>query len=211
MKLRLKNAQAVSLTKYATEEQTTQVLVVTALLTPPIAETLQCREACYTPEGVPRRFDAYPSPSARIEGADVMLGDDSFRANLITKFKIRQPHAGGDRDVSLEVQARFHFDGHLHLGDWLDNMKKNAFTVSINARQEDFNFGGDDAADEEEQQEEELDTGCVACNNKIPLSAPGVHTSGAKCTANKPGPALATAREAAGGTPGRGKRGQIAN
>ena len=101
MKLELKNAQAISLTKYPGEEQTTQVLVVTALLTPPIADMLQCREACYTADGVPRHFDGYPSPAVRISGADVSLGDDSFRANLICKFKIRQPHAAGDRDTSL--------------------------------------------------------------------------------------------------------------
>src|ERR1039457_4221308 len=137
MKLKLKAAQAVSLTKYPGEEATTQVLLVSALLTPPVAERLKCREACYTKEGVPRHFDAYPSPSVHIKGADVLLGKSSFRANLIHKFKISQPKTGGDTDTSLELKLRLHFDGSLTLCDWLEKTNKGEFLLAINARQED--------------------------------------------------------------------------
>jgi hypothetical protein len=207
MKLKLKDATIVNLTKYPGEEACTQVLVLAALLTPPIAEKLKCREACYTDEGVPRKFDAYPSPAVRISGADVLMGDTSARANLIHKFKIAQPKAGGETDTSLELRMRLHFDGHLPLGDFLDSQNKQPFLLSINARQEDLDFGDQAEEAEAETDEAEPDTGCVACNNDIPMGIGNRHVTGAKCT--KPAesePALASAREAAGGTHQR-KRG----
>jgi hypothetical protein len=56
---------------------------------------------------------------------------------------------------------------------------------------------------------EEKDTGCVACNNNIPMvdGSDAVHASGAKCTQEKNGgPALIPAREM-GGTHQRRKKG----
>jgi hypothetical protein len=60
--------------------------------------------------------------------------------------------------------------------------------------------------------EQPLDTGCIACNNEIPLvdGDPSMHDSGQLCAAysgGTGGPALSTAREAAGGTHQKRKRG----
>jgi hypothetical protein len=60
--------------------------------------------------------------------------------------------------------------------------------------------------------EQPLDTGCIACNNEIPLvdGDPSMHASGQLCAAysgGTGGPALSTAREAAGGTHQKRKRG----
>ncbi len=206
MKLKLKDAHIVSLTKYPGEEKTTQVLILSALLTPPIAEKLRCREACYNAEGVPRKFDSYPSPAIRIEGADVLLGDAGYRTNLIHKFKIAQPKTGGETDTTLELRMRLHFDGHLTLGDWFEQANKGTFLLAINARQEDLNFGEEEEAAGEEE-EEGPDTGCVACNNDIPMGIGNNHVTGARCTARDKEPALSTAREAAGGTHQRKRRG----
>ncbi len=157
MKLKLKAARCISLTKYPGEEYTTQVLVLATLLTPPIAEKLRCREACYTEEGVPRTFDAYPSPHVRIEGADILLGDTSARANLVHKFKIAQPKTGGDNDTSLELRMRMHFDGSLHLADWVEKTNKAEFTLSINARQENLDFGDNAEPEAEDEDGEKIE------------------------------------------------------
>lgn len=57
----------------------------------------------------------------------------------------------------------------------------------------------------------EKDTGCIDCNNGVPLDAndPSLHASGQPCAAysGKAEPALASAREAAGGTHQRKRRG----
>lgn len=153
MKLKLKASRAISLTKYPGEETTTQVLVVSALLTPPVAEALRIREGCYNEEGVPRRLDVFPSPHVRIEGADVGLGGTSFEATLIHKFKVAQPKTGGDQDTSLEVRLRLHFDGKAPLSKWLDTVNKGEFVLAINARQEDLDFG--DSTDEPEEEVED--------------------------------------------------------
>ncbi len=205
MKLKLKDARIIQLTKYPGEENTTQVLVLAGLLTPPIAEKLKVRE-CYDEKGVPRHWDSYPSPGVRIQGADVLLGDTSARSNLIHKFKIAQPKSGGDNDVSLELRMRLHFDGSLPLCDFLETQNKQPFVLAINARQEDLDFGDGEAEDASEE-EPEKDSGCVACNNDIPMGIGGMHVTGARCTAKDKEPALASAREAAGGTHARGRKG----
>ncbi len=154
MKLKLKAARCISLTKYPGEEYTTQVLIAACPLTPPIAEKLRCREACYTEEGVPRTFDVYPSPHVRIEGADVLLGETSARANLIHKFKIVQPKTGGENDTSLELRLRLHFDGNLHLADWVEKTNKAEFVLAINALQANLDFGDNESEMESDESED---------------------------------------------------------
>lgn len=58
------------------------------------------------------------------------------------------------------------------------------------------------------EESEETDTGCVPCNNDLPMESPGVHVNGAKCTRHslQEASTLATAREAAGGTHARKRR-----
>ena len=179
MKLKLKEAKILKLTKYPGENGTTQVLEVAANLTPPLAEQFRCREACYTDEGVPRHFEAYPSPALRINGGDVVLGDLTARAKLIHKFKIVQPKTGGNNDVTLDVHVRLHFEGALPIGIWVDEQNKTPFLLDIKARQEDLAFGGDEPDEENEEEE------------APPIAAVAEPTEVAS---------IASAREAAGGT-----------
>ena len=193
MKLKLKAARAVSLTKSPGEEACTQVLLASALLTPPIAEKLRIKEGCYTEEGVPRHLDGFPCPSITIDGADVQLDDYLCRETKIHKFRVKQPKTGGDNDVSLELTLRIHFEGKVPLFKWLEDVGKGEFVLGINARQEDLAF--DDEAEAAEEVQEEIAFGCVSCENDVPLGIGNIHTNGQPCKAVEAtaGPALASA------------------
>lgn len=60
-----------------------------------------------------------------------------------------------------------------------------------------------EAADAEEG---ELDTGCILCNNRVPLENEGLHANGQKCTKEAGPSTLASAREAGVGTHQKGRR-----
>jgi len=154
MKLKIKGTYMVSLTKYPGEQESTQVMVLAGILTPPVAEKLRIREGCSNEEGVPRHYESCPSPSVRIAGADVMIGDTQYRATLLHKFKISQPKTGGEADTSLEIRFRVHFSGKVPLHAVVDNLLNSEFVFGINAAQEDFNFGDDEKAAEEPEEEE---------------------------------------------------------
>ena len=211
MKLRIKGTHAIELAMYPGDDTgPTQVLVVSGIFSPPLAEKLGIREGCYNEEGIPHHYASFPTPMLRIDGADVQLGDRDFRSTLIHKFKISQEGSGND--VSLTVKFRMHFDGKTPLFAWLQKQNKEEFILGVNARQEDLLFG-DEPAEQEEGEEaegEELDTGCIACNNRIPF-ADGTterHDNGQMCTATRAeeGQTLAPAAVVAGGTPGRKRR-----
>lgn len=177
MKLKIKETKAVSLAQYPGEEECTQVLLVSGLLTPAIADKLRIKDGCFNEEGIPRRYASYPSPLITVDGADVQLGDTNFHAKMLHKFKITQPKTGGDNDVSLEVSFRIHFAWSEPISAWLGNQKESPFVLGVNARQEDLNFGDEEGDEEETETEEEQ-------QEELPLA----------------GAALASAREAAGGT-----------
>jgi len=167
------------------------------------------REGCYNEEGVPRRYDSFPAPAVRVDGADVQIGNHDARAKLIHKFKVIQPKTGGDNDITLEVRFRMHFAGDEPLTSILEDINKTTFVLGLNARQEDLQFGGEDA-DEEEDEEAEPD--CVDCANNIPyaIGSKTIHASGQPCTAVKKdsGPSLAPAA-IVGGTHQK-KKGRVA-
>lgn len=209
MKIRIKEARIVSNTRYPGEEGSTQVLVLAATLTPPIAERLGIRDGCYNSEGVPRNYDRFPSSRLRIDGADLSLGDKEFRATLIHKFTVKQPKSGNDNDTHLELGFRVHFGEKEVVDAWARNTNKDTFSVLVNARQEDLNFGDADEAPNEEDLEEPE---CIHCANGVPMSlVAGIHENENKCTAyKKPEPALASARESVGGTHQKRARRQAA-
>jgi hypothetical protein len=208
-KVTFKHATNVSLTEYPREEGTSLVLVVEAALTPPLAEKMRCLEPLYRnvqtdgtkPEQwVPRQFEGSYGLPARIEGADVMLGDLSMRANLIHKLRVARPADAAENDTSLAIRMRLHFDGKQRdICDWFHNTNKAEYTLKINSLQAELNFdvrpseedeSGEDAEDSKEAQEENLDM-----ENGDGQEEPSPST-------------LASARTAAGGTPGRSKKAQ---
>jgi hypothetical protein len=171
MKLKIKACSVVSVTKYPKQDDCNQVLLVTGLLTPPIAEKLGIKEGAYNDEGVPRHLDTFPCPALRIDGADVSLGDKEYRATLIHKLKVKQPKTGGDTDTTLELTLRMHFEGKVPLFAWVENQKKAEFVLGINARQEDLQFGdAEEEADDPDPDppEEQLEIlGAVASKNSV--------------------------------------------
>lgn len=185
MNLEVKGTTVVSLTKYPGDPETTQVLVLSYLLTPPLAEKFRCREACYTDNGVPRRFEGNYGLMIRVEDVDIRLGAWSGHANLLHKFKISRPKGQADNDISLHGQVRIHFDGTALLSDWVDQVNKGEFVMSINARQGEFDF----SAEEEGMKGAPAETEVEQPQEPEPA-----------------GPGLASARETVGGTPGRRRR-----
>lgn len=219
MKLKIKETEIVQLTKYPGEEQTSQVLVVSGLLTPPIAEKLKARDLCYNEEGIPRRFEGNIGLAVKMDGADIIMDTFQARANLVHKLKVSQPRKGGSNDVSLMLTMRMRFPGDVLLSDWVDEINKSTFELRINARQEELNFesdGEEKASNEGEKQEAgATDTQeepaeryeCAYCEEGIPTNDEGTMHIGKVGTvacehpsAKKAAGTLASARDIAGGT-----------
>jgi hypothetical protein len=150
------------LTKYPGEEATTFVLVVKCRLTKKLAESLQCAEMCFDSNGVPRPFEGKVGLKAIIRDASVELGDRSFDASLIHKFKVGRPSGAADNDVSLDVSCRIHFAGaNPHLEAFCEDQNKATFGLVISAKQEAFNFDGAKEDDEDVQEEPDAETARV--------------------------------------------------
>lgn len=218
MRFKMKEVQVVALHVYPGEDASTQVLEVCGLLTPANANKLQIREACYTEEGIPRNFDGFPSPSLRIDGADIIMEDKEFRSTLIHKLKVVKPKSKKQQGVTLELTMRIHFGGKEPVKPWLDRQGKEPFVLDLSARQEDLAFGEKEADDEpQEDDASQPDVGCTSCNAENPMGIGGFHLNGQKCTKpsdgkeepeSSDGPALASAREGMGGTHQRGGKGR---
>jgi hypothetical protein len=178
MRIKIKNARIVNLKRFPGDEQVTQTVELAAVLTPPIAEKLRCRDGCYDENGVPRNFRKWPSPNIQIKSADVSLGELSAHANLVHCFNITQPGTGND--TTLELKFTAHFDQNVRLADWQDSINKDEFLVAINARQEDLDFGDEP----QEEEEEEVDNGCVLCANGVEFAegSDTKHANGKRCT-----------------------------
>jgi hypothetical protein len=213
MRLRMKQVRVVKHCSYPGEEALTQTIEVKGICTHVLAEKLGIREACYReeqskpdapPHYIPRQYEKYAQPMFKIEGADVELGSNAFRATLIHKFKVTQPRTS-ETDVTLELGCILHFDAEAPVWFWIKENNKNTFPLVISARQEDLKFGVAEEA-EEEAEEEGPDTGCVSCNNGVEMGLAGLHLNGQKCTATEPEPAqpegapLASHAEAGVGT-----------
>jgi len=195
MKIKLKDTSVVSLSKYPGADGTTQVLLVSGLLTASIAAKLKISE-CFDANGVPKTcWDSFPTPTLKIAGGDVSLDGKMFPATLLHKFKVKQPQTGNDRDTHLELSIRIHFAGKEPLSQWLDKQNNDTFVLDISAAQEDLQF--DDSTDAEEDPPV-VDNGCVSCANGVEIGLGNVHLNGQKCTARKVEPTLASAREVEG-------------
>jgi hypothetical protein len=197
------------------------VLIASAPLTAEQAEIMGCREMFFTEKGVAREFEGQVGIPLILKDTELKLGDEPYRPDMITKFKVG--HDGDDEnDITLYVTFRAHFTGHGNLGhlfDFVLKKNKGEFAVTMEPLQQQL-FPEKDGAPAPvidgkgkgigraaAEESGEKDTGCVACNNDIPMGAvPGRHASGAECTREQ-GPALASAREANGGTHAKRRRG----
>jgi hypothetical protein len=228
MKLKLKECRIVSSTRYPGDPDSTQVLLFAAKLTPGAADRLECRDICYAqvgeqldgkPQLLPRKFDSY-ALSLTIEGADVLLGTGlQARSTLIHKLKVSPEKSADSKDISLELRGRMHFAESIPLDKFTRSQNKGTFDISIEAAQENLDFGGyDDEEDEEAEAApepgpvvdaewpdvpehplaapEEEERNCVLCENGIGFAEPGLHANGKPCT--KAPATLAAARQLGG-------------
>lgn len=212
------------------------VLIVTAPLSAERAEVLGCRDMFFDEKGCARDFEGQVGIPVILKDTELHLAGEPYRPDTITKFKVGRD-GDEETDATLYVTFRAHFTGHGNLGalfDFVLKKNKGEFTAVMEPLQGDLfqQKGGTPVALSDgtkkngtpKSQTEgymdaikeagaaargENDTGCVACNNEIPMAdgSTTTHASGAKCTRNQEGPALASAREVAGGTHQRKTRG----
>src|ERR1035441_3893706 len=151
----MKDTRAIELSKYPTDDGTTQVLSVAGLLTPALARKLLVGQ-CYDENGVPQTsWSSYPSPGLKINGAEIWLGGRQFRATLCHKLKIVAPKTGNDNDTHLELKMLIHFSGKEPIGVWLDKQLKALFVLELTAAQSDLSFQNEEDEEDEEKSGED--------------------------------------------------------
>lgn len=95
-----------------------------------------------------------------------------------------------------------------HLEEYLSVIGRHEAALKVSyVKQENLPLEETKAANSETN-EDDLETSCISCNNKLPFedAAKSIHANGMKCTRDKGGSTLASAREAAGGTHARARR-----
>lgn len=212
MKLVFKDARIVKTAGYPGEDDPTQVLVIRSMLTRTLAEQLKCRDLCFTESGVPRRFGTVKL-AEKIENCEIVFDHGTYLADRVSHFTIARPKEKSETDNSLEIHCNLAFDINVPLWEWLKTTNKDVFEVAVKPPRE-WRAQGDlfeEAPGEEERAdgEEGTDTGCISCNNSIPLvdGDPTKHVTGQPCTVavESDGPSLAPAA-VMGGTHQRGKK-----
>ena len=159
MKLRINKATIEQLNYYPGEDAPSCVLVLRAPLGQKLAEQLRCREVVYNSEGVIRSsIEGKISLSLSVEEADLKLGQTvEVSPTQIHKWKIERKEEGsGDaRDVQLFVIFRAKFFGADEgrvLQNFLNSTNNKDFALTIDAKQESFDFEGDGVEDEETEE-----------------------------------------------------------
>lgn len=219
MRLILKDSKIVNLCKYPGVDSTTQVLKIRALFTRTLAEQLSCQDLCFAENGMPRRFGELKL-AEKIDDCEVVLDGGTWLANSVSHFSIGRAKEATATDPSLEVRCGLHFAGTVPLSDWVDSQNKAEFEMSVKPpdtwdAQGKLAFEGTADEGAEGEEPDELDTGCVACNCRIPFQdgSDSIHDTGSVCTRTDlplpepTGPSLAPARNV-GGTHQKGTRGR---
>lgn len=159
MKLRINKATIEQLNYYPGEDAPSCVLVLKAPLTEKLADQLRCKEVVYTADGVIRSsIEGKISLSLSVEEADLNLGQStSVSPNQIHKWKIERKEEGsGDaRDTRLSVTFRSKFSGKEPgriLQNFLNSINNSDFALTIDAKQESFDFEGDGSEEEEAEE-----------------------------------------------------------
>ena len=227
-RLVLKDTQIVKLTQYPGEDGDSQVLGVKAILTRPLATQLGCHDNCFAENGMPRHFVDLKLTGLVIVNCEVVLDGDSLLAHKVQNFKVGRPKTQSETDPSLEVECNLHFSYAPSMSDWCHRKNKATFQTALvppndwNAQQSLFDKADPDTQDGDDDEDA---VPCIECANGIPFAegTTSMHDSGQPCrvamareaadaakvevVAKAPpeleaagSPALATAREADGGT-----------
>lgn len=214
-----KETRNIELSQYPGEDGPTQVLKVMSLFSRPLSHAFRCHDLLFGQNEMPRRFAGKISLGEKMDDVGIRTPDGhEYLANWARGFSVTHPKEGST-DPSLEVTFTLHFAGNLHLNEFLNRQNKDAYELVLlppitwNAQGE-FAFANEPLP-KDEPAKNDFAGNCVACENDIPLiegEDPPKHQSGALCTRPQEpvasGPVLASAREAAGGTHQRGKRGR---
>ena len=176
MRLKIDHTRVLHLVKYPCDPLPTQTLLVSFLLTPPLAEKLRCREVCYTEDGVPRKFEGSYGLVLQAANVNIQLDEWTGRCGLIDKFQISMPK----KQTSLYCKAKLHFDGEAMLSDWLDIINDNEFTMVIAQAQSEFDFSAEQAgAEPVEDEAEDLEPENATLASAMALGE-GTHQAGSR-------------------------------
>lgn len=135
----------------------------------------------------------------------------SLEANEVRNFSLVRltDKEGSTTSLELRFQVAISQKGAAaRLENYLDHVGQGIAQLKIGyQKQDDLDL----QANHEDEEQESEDSPCTACNNGVEFSddAQTMHTNGQKCRSVKE-PALASAKEAAGGTPGRKKKNEKA-
>lgn len=144
----------------------------------------------------------------------------NFDISSVEDFKLKSKKADGDdddRERRLEFTVLTPKEGvEAFLGDYIrrvgrhEGQLKIGYSVQDKLPLEETKAAKPTEPDTDDE-DDDLDTNCVSCNNRLPFEDAGktTHANGAKCTAAGSS-TVASAREAAGGTHAKGKRGRLA-
>jgi hypothetical protein len=223
-KLELQKTTNVELAFYPGEKGMNGVLTCKAPLTLEAAKVLGCSDRFFTIHDVPYHdFQGRLTLERMAKNCKVTFGDPAQRGatsllpDMVWKFSI-----GLEKDAQPSVSWRMHFDSQYRgeLTEMVHGLGKTEIDFEMVALQqtlfdeEDAEQGEGTRVDLSSKQmnldDEGPDTGCISCNNGLPVDAKGKHLNGEKCTnrdreGKSPG-TLASAREVAGGTTEEAKK-----
>lgn len=201
--LQFQLANIESLTFTPAEKDPTASLVLSAQMTPEIAETMNCRRSMYDAEGRP-----FPG-ATRIDYADKKLRDvdftlpspdvdgqwDTYRPELISGFRIERD---SEDSPTLRIVMRVRIHGRYEeLATFLRDTNKKNFEFSIRSLQQEFDWTGKDggtrvdmSGDGDDEEEPPLIAvinqrvvdnirrilaPCEHCDNDVPRNADNLH------------------------------------
>jgi hypothetical protein len=148
--LKLSNAYFDSLTKFPKDPEPSRVLVITAPLTPTIAEVLQRRDMIYDINDNPRKFEGGFVVESELVDVEIKLGRLNGALLPLSPKAIRKFRVGHDAKENLTLTFRVHFVGYGDvLDEWTDEINNKAFDVVIMSRQGELFSHDDKPADGE--------------------------------------------------------------
>lgn len=179
----LKQARVTGVFMAPTEEDPAIVLQVRAALTREVAETFGCRDLLYAGD-VPRSGFGKKVP---LDGSEIDCEIHLVHPNLafgVVANKIGGYFAQLDGD-GLKLLFKVRLNGYADTAaDIVNKVKVDPFDLTLNPAQIPMELHDAPPMETAVLTDKELDTGCVACNNEIPLMADDdkTHVSGSPCT-----------------------------
>lgn len=144
--LKFEGATIDEITLQPTEKEPKAILVVSAALTPAIAEILECREMFFDGLGTPRQFEGSVGLPHLLKATVLTLEADTLIPDLVHKFRVSH-----ESDIDLGVSCRIHLTGAAYLQillDFFTRVNKEAFDLELQGSQgELFPSAGDATAE----------------------------------------------------------------